>query len=48
MTDTVGTSAMVALAVLVGSATLFAVKIMFCCVVRVVGTEYIPLGVMLP
>jgi hypothetical protein len=37
-TDMVGTNAMVALAVLVRSATLFTVKVMFCGPVRFIGT----------
>jgi multisubunit Na+/H+ antiporter MnhF subunit len=42
MTETVGISAMVALAVFVGSTTLFATKVMVCCVASVVGTVYTP------
>jgi hypothetical protein len=41
--EMVGTSAMVALAVFVGSTTLFAVKVMVCCAVSVDGTVYTPL-----
>jgi hypothetical protein len=42
VTEMVGISAMVALAVFVGSTTLFAVKVMVCCVVSVAGTVYTP------
>jgi hypothetical protein len=41
-TEMVGINAMVALAVFVGSRTLFAVKVMVCSVVSVVGTVYTP------
>ena len=48
VTETVGTSAMVALAVFVGSTTLFAVKVMVCCAVSVAGTVYTPTAVIDP
>jgi hypothetical protein len=48
VTDTVGTSAIVAVAVLLGFATLFAVTVTFCAEVSVVGTVYTPWALMLP
>ena len=41
-TEMVGISAMVALAVFVGSTTLFAIKVMVCWVLSVAGTVYTP------
>ena len=47
-TATVGTSAMVAVADFVGSATLRAVMVAFCEVVKFTGTVYTPLEVIVP
>jgi hypothetical protein len=47
-TVTVGASAMVAVALLLGSATLVAVKVMFCEVLSEAGTVYTPLEFRLP
>jgi hypothetical protein len=47
-TEMVGISAIVAVALLVGSATLFAVSVTFCGVFSVGGTVYTPWAVMLP